>query len=400
MRTCRPRCHDSAVEGDILGPKKGDCLLQASRRSETLVRQQTMGHAAVDNGSAHAGEHLFLCDEDGRSLLVVLVQATFDLVAGKGLVLAETQIPPSLTGELNGADARVSSYRIEPAFAFTKPGTDVVLLGHAQAPGGRSVTELPLLFRVGPVGKALRVVGDRQWVKSGGLVVATPPRPFERIPLLYERAFGGWDRSEADPARHSFEARNPVGRGFRAPNGLFEEGVALPNLEDPADVLLRHGQAVTPAGTGFTSPDWQARAALAGTYDEAWARERSPLLPRDFDRRFFNAASPGLVADPPLVGNEPVVVENASPLGRLSFRLPGVQPPACRVELARRGDLPLALALDTVIVDSDHDRVLMLYRGHLPLRDGPHDVLSIELRDQARVVSGYTPSPRAGSSAA
>jgi hypothetical protein len=349
-----------------------------------------MGHAAIDNKTPLAVAHLFLADEEGRSLLVTLAQATFLMAAGRDLTLAEPQEPPSLEGELWGKDAAVSSYKIEPAFAFHKPATDIVLNGHAQE-RGRRISETQVTFRVGPVGKVVRVVGDRFWIRSGGVITATRPQPFERIPLLYENAFGGWDRSHADPARHTFEPRNPVGTGFRAPDGAFEEGIRLPNLEDPANPIERHGQIVAPSGLGFTSPNWQPRAALAGTYNEAWLKERMPLLPKDFDRRFFNAASPDLIAPGYLTGNEPVLVENASPMGRLSFRLPSLRPPACRVELSGREDARLEMRCDTIIIDADEDRVVVLYRGHLPLRDSPHDVRTIALEEQVAPVRSYTP---------
>lgn len=339
-----------------------------------------MGHATIENRTPFALETLFLADEEGRPLLVPLVQATYDIVAGRSLALAEKQPPPSLTGERWDPRAEVSSYRGEPAYAFTKPATDVVLIGHAQDPVRRSA-ELQVTFRVGPVGKVLRVIGDRFWVRSAGAIGATRPMPFDRIPLSYERAFGGWDRSHPDPARHTFEPWNPVGTGFRAPGGQFEEGIQLPNIEDPSHPIQQWGQVVAPAGVGFTSPDWQPRAALAGTYDEAWTKDRMPLLPKDFDRRFFNAASPGLVAPGYLAGDEPVLVDNASPHGRLSFRLPGVRPPRCRVELVRGDDAELEMRLDTVIVDADADRVHLQWRAHLVLRDGPHEVRTIALEE-------------------
>lgn len=349
-----------------------------------------MGHAAIENRTLLAVAHLFLADEEGRPLLSVLAQATHRIVPGGEPLLAEQQEPPSLTGELWGKDSAVSSYKIEPAFAFIKRSTDVVLLGHAQE-RGRRATELGVLFRVGPVSKAVRVVGDRVWVRSGGAVTATRPQPFDRIPLTYEHAFGGWDRSHADPARHTFEPRNPVGTGFRASGGAFEEGIRLPNLEDPAHLLTQYGQVVPPTGFGFTSPHWQPRAALAGTYDEAWSKDRMPLLPVDFDRRFFNAAPPDLVCQGYLTGNEPVLIENASPMGRLSFRLPGMRPPACRAELAGQKDAHVEMRLDTVIVDTDKDRILMLYRGHAPLRDGPHDVRTIAFEEQVAPVRSHAP---------
>ncbi|WP_437585660.1 DUF2169 family type VI secretion system accessory protein [Sorangium sp. So ce1000] len=342
-----------------------------------------MSHPAIENRTAFALELLFLADEDGRPLLVPLVQATFAIAPGRGLIPADEQLPVNLTGALWGKGADVSSYRVEPAFAFFKPVTDVVLLGHAHA---RNAAEAQVVFRVGPVGKTIRVVGDRFWRRSGGAIAATRPLLFDRMSLSYERAFGGWDRSDPDPAKHTFEPRNPIGVGFRAAHARFEEGVQLPNLEDPADPMQRWGQVVTPAGVGFTSPNWQPRASLAGTYDDAWSRTRMPLLPRDFDRRFFNAASPGLVAPGYLRGDEPVLVDGASPHGRLSFRLPGLRPPRCRASLARREDVEIELRLDTVIVDTDEDRIVMQYRGNVALRDGPHDVRAVVIEDQAAPV--------------
>ena len=107
-----------------------------------------------------------------------------------------------------------------------------------------------------------------------------------------------------------------------------------------------------------------------------------PLLPKDFDRRFFNAASPGLIASGYLKGDEPVLIENASRRGTLLFNLPGVPPPECRVQLVGKRDAQILMALDTVIINTDQDLLLLLWRGHLPLRNGPHDVVSIQVQAQ------------------
>jgi hypothetical protein len=119
---------------------------------------------------------------------------------------------------------------------------------------------------VGALQKSAIVRGDRAWFKSLGQIASTKPAAFEKIPLLWEKAFGGWDRSHPDAGRHVCEARNPVGLGAR-PGRLFEEGIRLPNIEDPAQQLQQFAQSVTPAGFGFVSPHWQPRSALAGTYD-------------------------------------------------------------------------------------------------------------------------------------
>jgi hypothetical protein len=176
-----------------------------------------------------------------------------------------------------------------------------------------------------------------------------------------------------------FEPRNPVGTGFGTPLVNDGDHVRLPNIEDPNQVIQRYGDAVTPCGFGFTSPDWQPRAGFAGTYDDQWSRQRKPLLPVDFDRRFFNAAAPGLVAPGYLRGDEDVVVLNAGPVPRLAFRLPGVPPPRCRVAVRGRPDAELRPCLDTIIVNTDDMLLMLIWRAYALTAGGPHDVTAIQV---------------------
>ncbi len=336
-----------------------------------------MGHPSIDNQTPFALELLALADEDLRPLLVLVVKATYAL-DGARLRLAEEQVPVHVSGVPWGPPER-SSYRYEPECAFIKPATDVVLVGSAWAPHANT-RELLVSLRVGPVAKSLRVVGNRVWQKRLGFTSMSSPEPFEYMPLVYERAFGGWDRSEPDPHLHTFEPRNPVGVGFRASARTFEEALPLPNLEDPEHPLKHFGQRVPPAGFGFLSPHWQPRAAYAGTYDAAWDKSRKPMLPKDFDRRFFNAASPGMVAPGYLRGDEPVFLQNASRRGTLSFSLPGQPAPAPTVALTGAPDATPEMRLDTVILDMDAEQVLLLWRGHIPLAEGIHEVAAVTLR--------------------
>jgi len=246
----------------------------------------------LDNKTGFAFEGIFVADEEGQPLLVPVVKATFILSAAGELMLADEQTPLDLAGQLWG-DPDTSSYKYEPETAFTKLTTDVVLIGHAH-PAKAVARHVDTAFRVGPVEKTVRVFGDRVWKKRFGIVDMTNPEPLEKIPLIYERAFGGWDSAEPDPMTSRFEPRNPVGVGFKRKK--FEDGMPLPNLEDPKKPLKMYGDTPPPAGFGFISPNWQPRVSYAGTYDGKWEKERAPLLPKDFDTRFFNAASPGLIA--------------------------------------------------------------------------------------------------------
>src|SRR5262249_28789207 len=151
------------------------------------------------------------------------------------------------------------------------------------------VDVIDVALKVGWLEKIVRVFGDRVWTRTLGLYSISTPRPFDRMPLVWERAFGGVDRSAENPADHVAEPRNPVGRGlFRHVGGEpppSMDGAPLPNLEDPTSLVERPFDRPPPACFSWIAPSWAPRRKLAGTFDEAWKERRSPRLPADFDRR-------------------------------------------------------------------------------------------------------------------
>jgi hypothetical protein len=335
-----------------------------------------MGQPGIENGTPFAFEPLFMADEEGRPLLVPVAKATYD-IAGRGLTLAPSQEAVNPAGVPNG-DPAETSYKYEPECALPKLSTDVVLVGSAVAPKG-GTREMLVAFQVGTLRKGVRVLGDRVFVKGAVGVAMTNPVAFERIPLRWERAFGGWDRSHPEEKKHTFEPRNPVGVGHRGGGSRFEEGLPCPNLEEPTRPFKGWGDHPPPAGFGFTSPSWQPRAKFAGTYDENWEKTRAPLLPKDFDRRYFSAAAPDLVAKGFLRGDEAVVASGVSKDGGVSFKLPGIASPRLTVAHAGRKDQPVPLNLDTVIVDTDENKVFLFWRGQLVVKE-PTAVQSIVIR--------------------
>ena len=346
-----------------------------------------MGQTRINNATGFAADAAFLADEGLRPVLSCIVKASYSCVSG--LVLSDTQLPYSASGEF-WAEPDTSSYKFEPEVAFTKLTTDIALVGHAiPTESGSRVMDVGL--KVGPVQKVVRVFGDRFWVKQGGQIFATKPKPFTTMPLVYEKAFGGWDKADNDENNWRYEPRNPVGMGFGDPLRFVEEGkVPIPNIEDPQHLIRNYGDTPPPAGFGFISPNWQPRAQYAGTYDEKWDKDRKPLLPDDFDRRFFNAASPGLIAPDYLRGDEDVMIVNASPVPKLKFKLPGIPPPVCKVELRGGRTEVLQTNLDTVIINTDEMLVFLLWRNYMHLPNGPHDVVSIEVTTERELQTAAT----------
>jgi hypothetical protein len=334
-----------------------------------------LGHPEIENRTPYAFEPIFIADEDFQPIVVTVIKATFNFNLEGDVWLAEEQLPLNLSGE-PATDAPISSYKYEPEIAPFKPRTDVVLIGAAEPPGD-GATYVDVGLKVGPVQRVARVFGNRYWVMVNGVVRMSRTAPLERVPLIWEHAFGGRDETRSTPQRALVESRNPVGTGFGMPLTKDDDLLRLPNIEDPNELITDYGGVVAPCGFGFISPDWQPRARFAGTYDEEWNRTRKPLLPADFDRRFFNAAAPGLVAPTYLRGDEEVVVLNATPVPRLAFRLPRVTPPRCWVTLHGRADTELSTNLDTVIVNASEFRLILLWRAFALSAGGPHDVAAL-----------------------
>jgi len=334
-----------------------------------------MGHPDIDNTTPFAFEPIFIADEELRPVVVTIVKATYQFDSQGFVTVADAQAPVNLAGEL-WTKAPVSSYKYEPEVALCKLATDVALIGRALPPSA-GATQVDVGIKVGPVQKLARVFGDRFWVWNGRGVVLSKTAPLTPVPLMWEKAFGGHDARNSTPQRELFEPRNPVGTGFGKPLAKEGDHLKLPNIEDPKHLLGGYGDVVPPCGFGFISPNWQPRAELAGTYDTSWNDTRKPMLPADFDRRFFNAAAPGLTAPGYLHGDEDVIVLNASPLARLEFRLPAVPPPVCRVALRGQDVIELPTNLDTVIVNTDEQRLFLFWRAYTPVGAGPHDVLAV-----------------------
>jgi hypothetical protein len=305
-------------------------------------------------------------DRDGRDLMLLVIAAHFELphpdYAESRLRLFGTQEPPPLADEFTG-EPGLSSLRREGQSPYTKPATDIAVSGHAVAPGGRPVTEMAVRVAVGSNALHLHVTGDRTWRPTAAGVRPSEPAPFETMPLVWERAYGGVAAGSTEE-RPVFEPRNPVGCGFESdPDAAV--GQPIPNFEDPRQLLTSLSDRPRPVGFGPIARHWQPRVAYAGTYDEAWRRQRAPLWPDDFDERFFCGAPEQLQASPHLTGGETVTLQGLHPDGAVTFRLPRLRMVSSshftdRVE--RRTPL-----LDGVLIESDVKRLTMYYRAAVPV---------------------------------
>ncbi|MDY0743286.1 DUF2169 domain-containing protein [Paucibacter sp. R3-3] len=294
----------------------------------------------------------------GAEIWVLAVRGTFDVLANGRVAVSARQSPPAL-GPVHFGDPATSSLRFDSDFHMAKPTTDILLHGHAYAPAGRPATRVDVTMRVGDVEKTLRVTGDRVFGQGLFGTGYGPAQPFERMPLRYERAYGGLAGNGDDP--HQVEPLNPLGTGFAPQPGARAPNLAYQGREDKGP----------PACFGPLPPHWPQRLAHAGTYDEVWCRDRLPLYPDDLDDRFFLSAPRDQWPLAHLRGGEPVSLYNLDPTGLLQFALPRL---AFRFETHFRGRQPVLHrgTLNSVILEPDLRQVCMVWHSALPAHADVH----------------------------
>ncbi|HEX3846095.1 MAG TPA: DUF2169 domain-containing protein [Steroidobacteraceae bacterium] len=311
----------------------------------------------LDNQTPFGASFALLPDRAGIDTLFVIVKATVNL--RPKLALAPAQSPPGLVDEYY-EDPDDSSLRQHSDMHIGKPGTDVLLVGCARAPRGEQAEGVMVTLNVAERGKRVMVVGDRTWLSDG---TPSVPQPFEAIPLVWERAFGGTDSS--NPEQVLAEERNPVGVGFRGrrdPEWMV--GQPVPNLENPDAPLNTWNETPAPACFAPIAPAWLPRRQYAGTYDAVWQRTRAPYLPDDFDPRFFHSACPELCFDRFLRGGEIAEIRGATDDAPLTFTVPSVRP-AIEVSVAGQMGEPEP-NLETLMFEPDYNRASMTWRAALP----------------------------------
>jgi hypothetical protein len=307
-----------------------------------------MDSPQVDNKTELAAQPRMLMAKDGERLVLV-VKATLTRPPREALI---ELVPPEERRGIRGqdipwGDPEKSSIKYPSDLCLTKPGTDVIVVATAHAPGGKAVPSFDAGVRVGPLEKTVRVFGLRVWETNGSGLSA--PRPTTGVEVRYDYAWGGLDVS--DPTKPVEEPRNPVGRGLvRDLSSLTHQQGPL--IEDPENLIASVRTRPPPAGLGAIGRHWEPRRRFQGTYDAAWLEKRAPLLPPDHDDRANLCASPGLTAAPPLVGGEEVALLNLTPGGgTVSFRLPRMRVQAT-LHAPEREPETLTPYLDTVLVDT------------------------------------------------
>lgn len=310
----------------------------------------------LDNRTPFAANMTLFPDQQGVETLYLVVKARFKI--GEQWVLADKQLPPTAEDEYWGEPEK-SSLKQASDYHIGKPATDILMTGNACSLNSEPVKQLDVSLSVGQVNKTIRVFGDRQW-QDGRI---TPPIPFQTMPMIYERAYGGVH--VIDGQVDSLEEKNPVGCGYAGKRSAAEmDGMALPNLEDPGSLIQQYTDKPEPGCFAMSSASWQPRLAYVGTYDDAWQEQRAPYLPDDFDLRFFNMAHKNLIYPGYLRGGEAVHIAGMHPAGNLSFNLPRINLVSC-VSMQNKDEKSPLFNLETLMIEPNELKLSMVWRASM-----------------------------------
>src|SRR5262245_60706553 len=191
----------------------------------------------IENRTPYRALALPGLDRDGREVVTLIVKGTFALGdRGRAQAVDAADQIDIVMADVPAGEPGVSPTKLESDLAMRKPATDLILLGFAYAPRGGTSRKFDVGFSVG------------QHVQLGELTCE------DKAPRV---------------ALHDME-RYEASSGWMGP----QKG---------------------PFGFGFFPKNRPPRLGYAGTYDAKWTESRCPLLPEDFDDRFFQAAFPGLI---------------------------------------------------------------------------------------------------------
>jgi hypothetical protein len=334
---------------------------------------------AVKNRTPYTVGRTWGRNKDGVHEWIVCVRATFDIHAGGRVTLADEQPEPLLLPEYTGEDG-ISSLRYEADLAAPKPTTDVIVNGTAHAPGGRPSKEFSVSVRVDDIQKTLRVRGHRVWVSGSPRPYPSAPVAVTEVPIVYERSYGGHDKTDPDPKRQKMDPRNPVGCGVAVDDRVLIDK-PVHNFEYPEGDPAKMG----PAGFGAIASYWSPRRELQGTYDQAWEEGRKPLLPLDWDSRSLLCAPVDQQPRQHLRGGERVQLLNLTRDGFLQFDLPKIYP-VFTTYFSTVGGRRLEehrARLCTVLIEPDRARLGMVWLTSLLVRQDEDYLDQTVVREKA-----------------
>lgn len=311
---------------------------------------------------------------------LLVAKATF-LVDTDGSTRIDDQAPVPLFDEDEptelGVMPRDDVPRRDPAF-------EVIVLGQAYGVGH---AQMLVELAVGHHRQSVLVSGDRYWVSASGGGQHSAPKPFETMPMTWERAFGGsaecWIDGESvidlehpmNKYGRGFDAAKlavDVGKAFDSPGGyprLHPDYVRwLPNLEHPNTPIRRWSDEPRPYCWATLPTDIGAHMQRAHDF---MAQHKRGLSQQDMLTMVYQRAHPDWIIELPPI--DTVVALSGMTSGpRFAFRIPRLRVLADYELGERTGTRELVPQM--LMLLPEQSRFYIVYRHFFTIDELPKDV--------------------------
>ncbi|MDN3611784.1 DUF2169 family type VI secretion system accessory protein [Vibrio ostreicida] len=310
----------------------------------------------------------FQRDQHGGEVWVMTMKRQWNLV---DKVWTEVPAQEIYDDPVYEGEPGLSAMKIDHEFAVSKRNTDVVVFGKARSYAKRPVTyqECRLLID-GHIDKTIAVYGERQWIEHGGSVAVSHPKAFVEANLDYSRALGG-------------DERNRLGTGIATSHKTLIER-PVPSVFAPGEDWAPSAKHLKVAGFGPLPPFFSHRAKFAGCFDTHWQQHRRPLLPEDFDTRFYQSAPEDQQCDGFLTGGERLMMSGFCHDDVLSFRFPSETYIATALFGEDTRHVPMSLY--TVFIDTEEKILTLSYSAAFPCQAQEHLLTSSRVSKRKEAV--------------
>ena len=327
-----------------------------------------------------AGYNLGL-EKSGHHCLVVVAKATFSMPKN---IEEEATLKPKeeqlevFNADVHTGEAGESAVLYENDFAPFKAKCDVILNGSAYAYPHKEVTSQIVELRLGDINKSFKVLGERVWEDGFLGLKGSSPKPFNKQFISYDIAYGGFDfnpkYSSENEENYVSYLPNPIGRGyapFKSDSELYGELLAQTE-EIGISATYVKGKKYKPQSFGVVARHWYPRYTLGGTYDEDWIENVRPFLPKDFNEEYYQSA-PKEQQIAYIEGGELVELKGLTSDGRRVFKLPKLEV-AMEVIRSNGEREQLTPVVDTLILEPDEERFIMVSRAKIKLKRSLHEI--------------------------
>lgn len=320
----------------------------------------------INNHTALQYQSLQCKDEQGFDTLNLFFKATFNIAPA--LSLAKEQLPLCMADEYFFEPGK-SSLKYASDFSLGKLSTDVIIQGCAIPANQQEVDKMLVDIQVHKTQLQLAVFGQRFW--QGNKITA--PKPFNKMPLVFENAYGGkCPRTNDQDKNYSF-LKNPVGKGYCV-NKKVSNNLELPNVEFIDQLIQSPKDRPEPASLGFIAPSWMPRSNHAGTYDQAWQDTTAPDYPEDFNRIFNTMSNSRLRQSGYLKGGEAIAISGMSE-NPINFQLPYC-PLWLEIKTLNKTLNPECL-YESVLIEPLYNRLSIVWRSSI--RTDTHTLRSLTI---------------------